>query len=55
MRDVTRQLLGYLDARQHLWNSHFYGRVTNLMECEPIDSFEFIDQRLFFLPWYVIR
>ena len=48
MRDVTDVLLRYLDAKQHIWNSYFWGKVRDLKECEPLDSFEVIDQRLFF-------
>src|SRR5438105_1521583 len=48
MRDITSVLMRYLDAKQHLWNSFFLGTVQNLRECEPLDSFELIDQRLFY-------
>ena len=38
----------YLDAKCHLWNVYFKGTVTNLRDCEPLESFETIDRRLFF-------
>lgn len=48
MRDITSVLMRYLDAKQHLWNSFFLGTVRDLRECEPLDSFELIDERLFY-------
>jgi hypothetical protein len=38
----------YLDAKQHLWNSFFLGHVHDLRDCEPLDSFEMINERLFY-------
>lgn len=48
MRDITSVLLRYLDAKQHLWNSFFLGSVRDLRDCEPLDSFETINERLFY-------
>ncbi|HLW92871.1 MAG TPA: hypothetical protein VKS78_16435 [Roseiarcus sp.] len=47
-RVVTDNLLRYLDAKQHLWNSYFLGQVADLREREPLESFELIDRRLLF-------
>ena len=47
LRNITDVLLRYLDAKQHVWNNYFYGSVNDLAECEPLDSFEVIDERMF--------
>jgi|KBSSwiStaDraftv2_1062776.scaffolds.fasta_scaffold979377_1 hypothetical protein len=47
MKDVRAILLTYLDMKQHIWNSGFAQHVTNLRDCEPLDTFEAIDRLLF--------
>jgi hypothetical protein len=47
MKNARATVLGYLDAKQHLWNTYFVNRFGDLRECEPLDSFEAIDQVLF--------
>jgi hypothetical protein len=47
VRDVTDTLLSYREAKRHLWNTHFVGRVSSLRECSLLDRFEDIDRLLF--------
>jgi hypothetical protein len=44
---IRTRLLRYLDTKQHLWNTAFKDEVTDLRNCEPLDSFETIDALLF--------
>jgi hypothetical protein len=48
MRDIRDTLFRYLDIKQHLWNVYFRDLVKDLSECEPLDSFNEIDRRLFY-------
>lgn len=48
MQDITRHLLRYSDAKCHLWNVYFVDSVTDLRQCEPLETFERIDKQLFF-------
>jgi hypothetical protein len=48
MQEISKYLLRYADAKCHLWNVYFVERMGSLTECEPLDSFEAIDRRLFF-------
>jgi hypothetical protein len=48
MQEISKYLLRYADAKCHLWNAYFVDRMGSLAECEPLDSFEAIDRRLFF-------
>jgi hypothetical protein len=48
MQEISKCLLRYADAKCHLWNAYFVDRMGSLSECEPLDSFEAIDRRLFF-------
>lgn len=47
MRDVTGVLFDYLEAKRHLWNVYFSGKVDSLHECSPLDEYEEIDRLLF--------
>jgi hypothetical protein len=47
MHDVTQLLLTYRDARVHLWNTYFVGKVHSLEECSILDRYEAIDRLLF--------
>ena len=48
-RNIGDYLFQYLDAKQHLWNAYFRKYFTDLGEAEPLDSFEEIDNRLFYI------
>ncbi len=48
IQEISKYLLRYADAKCHLWNAYFVDRMGSLSECEPLDSFEAIDRRLFF-------
>jgi hypothetical protein len=50
MRNINAQMHQYRDAVCHLWNAYFLNASdwSNLTECEPRDSYEAIDRRLFF-------
>lgn len=48
MRNIRRELFRYVEAKRHLWNTYFVGQVTDLTACDPLDSFEIIDRRLFY-------
>jgi hypothetical protein len=48
MRDIGKYIFRYADAKCHLWNAYFRDSVKDLSVCEPLDSFEAIDRRLFF-------
>jgi len=47
MMDIRRELFRYADLKCHLWNEYFIDLFTGLEECEPLDSFDEIDDRLF--------
>jgi hypothetical protein len=47
MQDIRRHLLRYSDAKCHLWNAYFVDSVTDLKECEPLETFKAIDKQLF--------
>ncbi len=49
MRDVSKKLFKYLDAKQHVWNCYFLELFNSLEECEPLDSFNVICERLFYV------
>lgn len=48
MKNITDMLLKYLDAKQHIWNSYFLGQIKDIRECQPLESFQVIDEQLFF-------
>ena len=48
MQDIGKYIFRYADAKCHLWNAYFKDIIGDLSTCEPLDSFEAIDQRLFF-------
>src|SRR5713101_7643550 len=48
MQDIGKYIFRYADAKCHLWNAYFMDGVVDLSVCEPLDSFEAIDRRLFF-------
>jgi hypothetical protein len=48
MRDIGTYIFRYADAKCHLWNAYFRDSVGDMSTCEPLDSFEAIDRRLFF-------
>jgi hypothetical protein len=50
MQNINSYIFRYRDAACHLWNAYFLSATdwTRLSECEPLDSYEFIDRRLFF-------
>ena len=48
MQEIGKCIFRYADAKCHLWNAYFKDIVVDLSVCEPLDSFEAIDQRLFF-------
>jgi hypothetical protein len=47
MIDVTENLREYLEAKRHLWNVYFRGKVNALQQCPVLDEFEIIDRALF--------
>jgi hypothetical protein len=47
IKDVTESLWEYLEAKRHLWNTHFRGKVDSLQHCPILDDFETIDRALF--------
>lgn len=47
MQDATDLLFEYLEAKRHLWNTHFVSRVKSLTECRFLDRYESIDRQLF--------
>ena len=47
MREITDLLMEYREAKRHLWNAYFVGRVHSLRERGAIDHFEAIDRHLF--------
>jgi hypothetical protein len=47
IKDVTESLWEYLEAKRHLWNIHFRGKVDSLQHCPILDEFETIDRALF--------
>lgn len=49
MRNIRPELFRYLDLKRHLWNTYFVGTINDPTECEPLDSFEVIDRRLFYV------
>ena len=48
MRDITDILLEYREAKRHLWNTYFLGRVHSLRDCGALDHYEQIDRHLFY-------
>jgi hypothetical protein len=48
MQDIGKYIFRYADAKCHLWNAYFKDIMGDLSVCEPLDSFEAIDRRLFF-------
>ena len=48
MQDIGKYIFRYADAKCHLWNAYFEDIMGDLSVCEPLDSFEAIDRRLFF-------
>ncbi|MGH8488493.1 MAG: hypothetical protein ACREXS_06425 [Gammaproteobacteria bacterium] len=47
MRDVTKHLYEYLEAKRHLWNTYFRFKAKALRECSALDQYEQIDKLLF--------
>jgi len=47
MKDVTKKLLIYLEAKRHIWNTYFINLFSSLLECSPLDEYEQIDHLLF--------
>ena len=47
MRDITSDMMGYLEARRHLWNVHFREKFDSLVESSALDEYEYIDKLLF--------
>ena len=48
MQDIGKYIFRYADAKCHIWNAYFKDIIGDLSACEPLESFEAIDQRLFF-------
>jgi hypothetical protein len=48
MQDIGKYIFRYADAKCHIWNAYFKDIIGNLSAWEPLESFEAIDQRLFF-------
>jgi hypothetical protein len=48
MQNIGKFVFRYADAKCHLWNAYFRENIGDLSACEPLDSFEAIDRRLFF-------
>ena len=48
MRDITSDMMGYLEAKRHLWNVHFREKVGTDFGCGGgLDEYENIDKLLF--------
>ena len=47
MRDITSEMMGYLEARRHLWNMHFREKVDSIVEPSALDDYLEIDRFLF--------
>jgi hypothetical protein len=47
MINVTDNLRQYLEAKRHLWNVYFRGKIDSLQQCPVLDEFEVIDRALF--------
>jgi hypothetical protein len=47
MRDVTDLFFEYLEAKRHIWNTHFVNKAISLRECRFLDAYEEIDRQLF--------
>jgi hypothetical protein len=47
MKNIRRELFRYADLKCHLWNVYFSDLFTGLDECEPLDTFDEIDSKLF--------
>jgi hypothetical protein len=45
-RNVTLDLLQYLEAKRHLWNGYFRDKVDDLRGCGVLDDFEQVDRSL---------
>jgi len=48
VQEIGNYISRYADAKCQLWNAYFKDIVVDLNVCEPLDSFEEIDRRLFF-------
>jgi hypothetical protein len=48
LQDIGNYIFRYADAKCHLWNAYFKDIMGDLSVCEPLESFEAIDRRLFF-------
>ena len=47
MRDITSDMMSYLEARRHLWNVHFREKVDSIVEPSALDEYEYIGELLF--------
>ena len=47
MKNISKELFTYLEAKRHLWNTYFIGKVKSLRECSELDEYEYIDRLLF--------
>jgi len=47
IKSIRRELFRYLDLTCHLWNAYFSDLFDGLDKCEPLDTFELIDNNLF--------
>jgi hypothetical protein len=47
MQDVTDLFFEYLEAKRHIWNTHFVNKAISLRECRFLDAYEEIDRQLF--------
>ena len=46
MRDITSDMMGYLEAKRHLWNVHFREKVDSIVGPSALDEYEYIDRFL---------
>ncbi len=47
MRDITSDMMSYLEAKRHLWNMHFREKVDWIADIGPHDDYMEIDRFLF--------
>jgi len=47
MQNIKRELFRYADLICHLWNAYFSELFTGLDECEPLDTYDEIESKLF--------
>ncbi len=47
MKNISNSIFEYAALKSQLWNMYFRQLVTDIRACEPLDSFEEIDLRLF--------